>query len=70
VRRPLSVMFKVICYARVRRNNRLYDESNVARSCGPCFHNSKRTLVIVSTLVLRLKAAESFLEISQRTLRT
>jgi len=31
------------------------------------YHNSKRSLVVVSTLVLRLKAAESFLEISQCT---
>jgi len=38
--------------------------TNVARSC---YHNSKRSLVIVSTLVLHLKAAESFLVTSQCT---
>jgi len=41
--------------------------TNVARSCGRCYHNSKRSLVIVSTLVLHLKAAESFLVTSQCT---
>jgi len=39
-------------------------------SCGRCYHNAKRSLVIVSTLVLHLKAAESFLGTSQCTLRT
>ena len=38
--------------------------------CGRCYHNSKRSLVIVSILVLRLKASESFLETSQCTQRT
>jgi len=63
-------MFNVICYARVWPNNRLYDESNIARGCGRSYDNSKRWLVIVSTLVLHMKAAESFLETSQCTLRT
>jgi len=35
------------------------------RACSLCYHNSKHSLVIVGTLVLRLKAAESFLETSQ-----
>jgi len=40
----------------------------LARSCGRCYHNSiVRSLVTVSTLVLRLKTAESFLETSQCT---
>ena len=64
-RRALNVMFNVMCYARMWRNNRLFDQSDVARSCGHYYHNSERSLVIVSTLVLRLKAAESFLETSQ-----
>jgi len=50
--------------------NRPCDELNVAHSCGGCYHNAKRQLVIVSTLVLRLKSAESFLETNQCTLRT
>jgi len=33
-----------------------------------CYNNSERSLVIVSTLVLRLKADESFPETSQCTL--
>jgi len=69
-RRALSVIFNVIHYARVWRYTRLYDESNVARSCSRWYHNSKRSLVVVSMLVLRLKAAESFIESSQYTLRT
>ena len=35
---------------------------NVARSCGRCYHNSKRSLAIVSTFVLRLTVGESFVE--------
>jgi len=65
--RALSVMFNVTCYAHVWRNNRLYDKSNVACSCGRCYRNPKRSLMIVSTHVLLLKAAESFLETSQCT---
>jgi len=55
----------LVCYARVWRNNRFYDKSNVARSCGRCYHNSTRSLLIVtvSTLALRVKATESFLEL-------
>jgi len=57
----------------VWRNNRFYGKSNVACSCGRCYDNAKAfrrntsvlTLLIVSTLVLRLKAAEYFLENSQ-----
>jgi len=41
--------------------------TNVVRSCGRYYDNSKRLLVIVSTLVLRLKAAESILATSQCT---
>jgi len=63
-------MFNATCYARVWRNNRPCDELNVARSCCRCYHDAKRSLVIVSTLVLRLKAAEFFLETSECTLRT
>jgi len=66
-RRALSVMFNVVCYARVSRNNRLYDKSNVACSFSRCYDNSKRSLLIVSTHVLRLKAAESLLETSRCT---
>ena len=39
--------------------------SRMLRACSLCYHNSKHSLVIVGTLVLRLKAAESFLETSQ-----
>jgi len=39
----------------------------IANCCGRCYHNSERSLLIVSMLVLRLKAAESFLETSQCT---
>jgi len=42
----------------------------VTRSCHPCYYNSKRLLVIVSTLVLRLKAAEFFLRPVSALLRT
>jgi len=66
-RRTFSVMFNVVCYARAWRNNRLYDLSNVACSCCRCCNNPKRSLLIVSTHVLRLKASESFLETSQCT---
>ena len=38
-------LLKVICYARVWRNNRLYDHPNVACSLGRCYHNSKCLLV-------------------------
>jgi len=60
-------MFNVMSYARVSRNNRLYDQSNVACSCGRCYDNSNRSLLIVSTHVLRLKAAESLLETNRCT---
>jgi len=36
-------------------------------SCSRCYHNSIRLFVIVSMLVLCLKAAESSLETSQCT---
>ena len=38
-RRAFSVRFNVICHARVWRNNHLHDKSNVACSCGRCYHN-------------------------------
>jgi len=60
--RALSIMFNTIIHARVWRNYRLYDLLNVARCCDRCYDNSLRSLVIVSTLVLRLKVTESFLE--------
>ena len=60
-------MFSVIYYAHVRRNIRLYDWSNVAWNCGRCYHYPKRSLLIVSTYVLCLKDAESYLETSQCT---
>jgi len=69
-RRPLSLLFNVISYARVWRNNHLYDLSNVASSCGRCYDNFKCSLVIVSTFVLHLTGVEAFLETSQCTLRT
>jgi len=57
-RRALSVMFSVICYAHLWRKNHLCDQSIVAYSCGRCYDNSERSLVVVSTLLL--KGAESF----------
>jgi len=66
-RRTFNVVLNVVCYARVLRNNRLYDWSNVACSCGRYYHIPKRSFSIVRTPVLRLKAAESFLVISQCT---
>ena len=62
-----SIMFNVMRYARVRSNYRLYDQSNVACSCCRCCNNPKCSLLIVNTYVLRLKAAESFLDTSQCT---
>ena len=47
------------------RNNRIYDELNVPCSCSRCYHNPKCSLVIMSTLVLRLKADESFQKTSR-----
>jgi len=38
--------------------------TNIVRNCNRCYI-SKRSLVMVSTLVLHLKAAESFLATSQ-----
>jgi len=39
------------------------------RSCGRCYDNSKRSLVVVRTFVLRLKAANSFLRDQSMHLR-
>ena len=50
-------------------SNPLYSDSNVALKCGR-YYNSKRSFVSVSTLVLRLKAAESYLETSEYPLKT
>jgi len=57
--RALSVMFNV--------NAMPVCDAIIACGCGRCYLNSMRSLVIVSLLVLRLKAAESFLETSRCT---
>ena len=66
-RHSFSDMLNLISYARVWRKNHLYDLSNVACSCCRCHNNPRCSLLIMSMHVLRLKAAESFLETSQCT---
>jgi len=58
----LSVMFNVICYARV------WHKSHHS-SCDQCYDISICWLVIASTIVLHLKGAKSFLKTSECTLR-
>jgi len=62
-RRALSVVFSVMSYVHVWRNNRLYAISQLLTAVAAVvssYHNSKPSLVIVSTPVLRLKSCQIF----------